>query len=85
MTESMPLAMSLACLEIGLSPAEALCAATVNAAHAAGVGHDRGRLAPGMRADLQVLEAASYVALVYHVGDSHVRGVMKNGSPLWWG
>jgi len=82
MTESMPLAMSLACLEIGLSPAEALCAATVNAAHAAGVAGDRGRIAPGLRADLQILDAPSYVTLVYHLGASHVHWVFKNGRPV---
>jgi imidazolonepropionase len=82
MTESMPLVMSLACLEIGLSPAEAICAATVNAAHATGVSADRGRIAPGMRADLQILDAPSYVTLVYHLGASHVRYVVKDGAPV---
>ena len=82
MTESMPLVISLACLEIGLSPAEALCAATVNAAYAIGLGEDRGRIAPGMRADLQILDAPSYVTLAYHLGASHVRQVFKNGVPV---
>jgi imidazolonepropionase len=82
MTESMPLVLALACLEIGLRPAEALCAATVNAAHAVALAHDRGRIAPGMRADLQVLDAPSYVTLFYHLGVSHVRQVFKNGRPV---
>jgi imidazolonepropionase len=82
MTESMPLVMTLACLEIGLSPAEALSAATVNAAHAAGCGHDRGRIAPGLRADLQILDVSSYLFLVYHLGASHVRRIFKNGEPV---
>lgn len=81
MTESMPLVLSLACLVIGLSPAEALCGATVNAAHAVGLSRDRGRLAPGMRADLQILDAPSYVTLFYHLGVPHVRQVFKNGDP----
>jgi imidazolonepropionase len=79
MTESMPLVLSLACLELGLSPAEAVTAATVNAAHAVGLQNDRGRVAPGLRADLQILEAPSYVSLAYHLGVSHVRQVIKNG------
>ncbi len=79
MTESMPLVISLACLEIGLSPAEALSAATVNAAHAVGLSGDRGRIAPGLRADLQVLDTPSYVMIPYHLGSSHVRAVFKNG------
>ncbi len=82
MNESMPLVLSLACLELGLSPAEALTAATVNAAHAVGLAGDRGRLAPGLRADLQVLDAPSYVSLAYHLGVSHVRQVFKNGRPV---
>jgi imidazolonepropionase len=82
MTESMPLVLSLACLEIGLSPAEALCGATVNAAHSLGLGEDRGRIAPGLRADLQVLDAPSYLTLFYHLGTSHVRQVFKNGRPV---
>jgi imidazolonepropionase len=82
MTESMPLVLTLACLEIGLSPAEAICGATVNAAHAVGLGGDRGRIAAGMRADLQILDAPSYVTLIYHPGVSHVRQVFKDGRPV---
>ncbi len=79
MVDSMPLVLSLACLEIGLTPAEAVVAATVNSAHAVGEGADRGRIVPGLRADLQILEAPSYVSLVYHLGGSHVRWVVKDG------
>jgi len=82
MCESMPLVLSLACLELGLTPAEALTAATVNAAHAVGLSADRGRIAPGMRADLQILDAPSYVTLAYHLGVSHVRQVVKDGRPV---
>ncbi len=82
MCESMPLVISLACLELGLTPAEAVTAATVNAAHAVGLGEDRGRIAPGLRADLQVLDAPSYVSLAYHLGVSHVRQLFKDGRPI---
>jgi imidazolonepropionase len=81
MCESMPLVLSLACLELGLMPAEVITAATVNAAHAVGLAEDRGRIAPGLRADLQVLDAPSYVTLVYHLGVSHVRQIWKDGRP----
>jgi imidazolonepropionase len=83
MIETMPLVLSLACLEIGLTPAEAVCAATVNAACSLGLGDDRGRIAPGLRADLQILEAPSYLTLVYHLGTSHVRQVFKDGNPVF--
>lgn len=83
MVDSMPLVLALACLEIGMSPAEAIVAATVNSAFATGVGDDRGRLEPGMRADLQILEAPSHLTLVYHLGGSHVRWVFKDGAPVY--
>jgi len=54
----------------------------VNAAHAVGLSADRGRIAPGMRADLQILDAPSYVTLAYHLGVSHVRQVVKDGRPV---
>jgi imidazolonepropionase len=79
MLDAMPLALSLACLEIGLTPTEAIVGATVNGAVAVGEGNDRGRIAPGLRADLQVLDAPSYVTLAYHLGGSHVRWVYKDG------
>ncbi len=47
--ESLPVAMSLACTQIGLSPAEALTACTVNAAHVLGRADRVGRIAPGSR------------------------------------
>ncbi|MCA9757011.1 MAG: imidazolonepropionase [Candidatus Eisenbacteria bacterium] len=82
MVDSMPLVLALACLEIGLTPAEAVVGATVNSAYAVGEGDDRGRIAPGLRADLQILDAPSYVSLVYHLGGSHVRWVVKDGRLL---
>lgn len=82
MTESMPLVLSLACLQMGLLPAEAIVAATQNAAWAAGVGDDRGRCLPGYRADLQILDAPSYVTLVCGLGASHVRWLFKDGRPF---
>ena len=51
-TESLPLVCSLACTQLHLSPAEALAACTVNAAHVLGRADRIGRLAPGYRADM---------------------------------
>lgn len=81
MVDSIPLVLSLACLEIGLTPAEAVVGATVNGAHALGLGEDRGILRPGYRADFQILDAPSYVSLVYHLGATHLRAVFKDGRP----
>ena len=55
--ESLPLVCSLACTQLGLSPAEALGACTVNAAHVLGRADRIGRLAPGYGADVTLLDA----------------------------
>ncbi len=55
--ESLPLVCSLAATQVGLSPAEALAACTVNAAHVLARSDRRGRLAPGYDADVTLLEA----------------------------
>jgi imidazolonepropionase len=79
MMSSMPLITTLACLGLGLRPAEALMAATRNAAHAAGEGGDRGWLGAGALADLQVLDLPSAIDLPYHVGPAHASWVVKRG------
>jgi imidazolonepropionase len=76
---SMPAILSLACLAYGLTAAEAICAATVNAAYALGLGDDRARLATGLRADILALDVASAAAIPYHFADNRVAAVLKNG------
>ena len=76
--ESLPIAMNLACTQIGLSPAEALAACTVNAAHVLGLA-DRGRLAPGYAADLVLLETPDWRHLAYHLGGPEVAVVVEGG------
>lgn len=79
---SMPLALSLACLQMGLTPAEALNAATVNGAYALGL--DRvGTLEPGSRADLLVLNVPDYRMVPYHFGINPVLKVVIRGSLAW--
>ncbi len=67
MTESMPFVIALACLQMNMTPAEAVTAATLNAAAALKL-FDRGALSGGYRADIQILDAPSYARLPYHVG-----------------
>jgi len=62
------LAMNMACTLFGLSPEEALAGMTVNAAHALGLEHDIGTLAPGKAADLAVWRLESLVELGYWIG-----------------
>ena len=76
--ESLPLVMNLACTRLGLSPAEALCASTANAAHVLGLG-DVGRLAPGYRADVLVLDAPDWRYLAYHLGGDRFAAKIKSG------
>jgi imidazolonepropionase len=66
-TPSMAFMMSLACLQMGLLPAEALTAATINAAHSLGLGAETGSLEPGKQADLLIHEFRDYRELAYFV------------------
>jgi imidazolonepropionase len=66
--ESLPLCCSLAATQLKLSPAEALAACTVNAAHVLGRAGRLGRLAPGYRADIVLLDAPDWRYLAYHLG-----------------
>lgn len=77
---SLPLAMAIACRYQRVLPAEALVAATVNAAHAIGLGERVGSLEPGKQADLLVLDAPDYRYLAYEFGGSPVRTVVKRGA-----
>jgi imidazolonepropionase len=79
--ESLPAAMNLACTQIGLSPAEALSACTVNAAHVLGRADRAGRIAPGYPADLVLLDAPDWRHLAYHLGGDLVHTVVKDGEP----
>ncbi|MGB6194142.1 MAG: imidazolonepropionase [Terracidiphilus sp.] len=64
---SMPFILSLACLQMGLSPAEALTAATINAAYALDLGSGVGSLEPGKQADFVIHEFDDYRELAYFV------------------
>ena len=77
-TTSMGFVIALACRELGMTPAEALRAATLGGASALGV-TDAGHLRVGARADLVVLDAPSYVHLAYRPGVDLVRTVMRGG------
>jgi imidazolonepropionase len=78
-TESMPMILGLACLGMGMRVAEALTAATLNAAAALGRAHELGSIEEGKQADLVVLNAPTVHHLVYHYGVNPVRHVVKAG------
>jgi imidazolonepropionase len=77
--ESLPLCCSLAATQMTISPAEALSACTVNAAHVLGRAGTRGRLAPGYRADVVLLDAPDWRYLAYHLGGDLVDRVVVGG------
>jgi imidazolonepropionase len=64
---AMPFVLSLACLQMKLTPAEALTAATVNAAWSLGLGDRVGSLEPGKQADFLIHEFGDYRELAYFI------------------
>jgi imidazolonepropionase len=90
LTESLANILTIACVELRMTPAEALVAATVNAAHAIARGGDRGSLEFGKWADIVLWDAPTWSYLPSHFGVSLVDRVIKRGRlvfergrPVW--
>lgn len=77
--DSMPMVMTLACLQMGFTPIEALCAATINAAHSIGLAQSKGSLETGKDADLIIWDIPSLDFIPYHFGSSHICKVYAKG------
>jgi len=82
MTVSMQMIMTLACLKYKMTPAEALSAATLNAAFAVDKGNEIGSLVPGKFADLVIWDAGDYREIPYHFGGNLVSSVYKRGEKV---
>ncbi|RST76942.1 imidazolonepropionase [Siminovitchia acidinfaciens] len=78
-TTSMPLVMNLACILMRMTPAEALTAATYNAACAINRQECVGSLEVGKQADVVLWDVKNYQELQYLFGVNHMKSVWKNG------
>jgi imidazolonepropionase len=76
---NLPLAMSFACVNLGLSPDEALTAVTINAARAVSLEDEVGSLEPGKLADLVIWRVPTTQQIPYYPGADLVRTVIKRG------
>ncbi|QDQ00731.1 imidazolonepropionase [Lysinibacillus fusiformis] len=81
-TTSMPLVMNLACISMRLTPAEALTAATYNAACAIKCEDKVGSLEQGKQGDVVLWDAKSYQEIQYFFGVNHVKSVWKKGEQV---
>lgn len=79
---SVPLVLALATRYQRLLPAEALNAATINAAFGVGLAGQIGSLSPGKQADLLLLNCTDYRQVAYQFGGNLVETVVKNGRIL---
>jgi imidazolonepropionase len=75
----MPMILSLACTQMRMTPAEAVAAATINAAYSLGRGADIGSLEAGKRADFVLYDCTDYREVPYHFGVSLIKGVWIRG------
>jgi imidazolonepropionase len=82
-TLNMQAAIKLACCRMGMSPEEAITAATINGAYALGCGESAGSLEPGKSADVLILNVADYRELAHHFGTNLVRTTIKSGEIIW--
>ena len=81
-SQNMQMMISLACSKMNMTPAEALTAATINAAYALRHATRIGSLERGKSADLLILRVADYREIPYHFGVNLVDLVMKRGTVL---
>jgi imidazolonepropionase len=80
--DSVPFVMTLACLQMKMTPAEALAGCTINAAAAVNLEHLVGSVTVGKQADLLVWDIPSYKYIPYHIGSSQPQTVIYKGKVI---
>ena len=75
----MPMILSLACTQMKMSPAEALTAATINAARSLNRGGKVGSLEPGKLANFSIFDCEDHRELAYWFGNQHTHSVYVKG------
>ena len=78
-TLSMPMALSLACTHMKMSPAEAIAAATINGAWALGLADRKGSIEPGKDADLSIFNVNDHREIAYWFGVNRSEFTVANG------
>lgn len=78
-TESMQIILTIACIKMKMSPAQAIVAATINAAHAINRADIIGSLEIGKQADMIILDASNHKSIPYHFGVNLVDAAIKKG------
>jgi imidazolonepropionase len=82
-TVNMQMVIALASRTLGMSPAEAITAATINGAHALGRANRVGSLEPGKLANLLILNTPDYRDLAHNYGTNIVHATMKRGALIY--
>lgn len=81
-TPSMQMALSIACTQMKMTPAEAITAATINAAYSLNRGSQIGSLEVGKQADLVIFDCLDYRQIPYLFGLNHALVTVKKGRPV---
>lgn len=81
--DSMQFVITLACLQMKMTVAEAIAGATINGAYALEMGDKTGSISKGKQADILIMDMPSYRYLPYHFGSNNVSIVIKNGEIVY--
>src|SRR5438876_1175462 len=80
-TLNMQLILSIACSQMGMTPAEAITAATINGAYSLGLSDRLGSIEEGKQADIVLMDVGDYRELPYFFGVNHCVVTIKRGIP----